>query len=117
MIRYFFGSGDICCCMRKKKNDKQKLTGRQQLEKQKEILVESLKLPKDSLLGASIVTITGNSDAFVENYRGILEYSTEEILLQGRNCQISICGKQLIIDYYTNEDMKISGQIQSIHYQ
>jgi len=49
-----------------------KLTGKQKLERRKEIIVESLKLPKDSMLGASIVTVTGNKDAFVENYKGIL---------------------------------------------
>ncbi len=79
-------------------------------------MVESLKLPKDSLLGASIVTITGNSEVFVENYKGILEYSSENILLQGKNCKIELTGKRLNIVYYTNEDMKISGKISAVRY-
>ena len=79
-------------------------------------MVESLKLPKDSILGASIVTLTGNTDAFVENYRGIIEYTGDLILLQGKTCKIKICGKRLCIDYYTNEDMKISGLIEQICY-
>ena len=66
--------------MRKLKNNP-----RTQLNRGKELVVESLKLPKDSLLGASIITVTGNTDIFVENYKGILEYSNELILLQGRN--------------------------------
>lgn len=82
----------------------------------KELMVESLKLPKDSMLGASIVTVTGNSEAFVENYRGIIEYNGEVILLQGKTCKIEIIGKRLSIVYYTNEDMKISGQIEQIRY-
>lgn len=82
----------------------------------KEMVVESLKLPKDSMLGASIVTLTGNTDAFVENYRGIIEYTGDLILLQGKTCKIKICGKRLCIDYYTNEDMKISGLIEQICY-
>lgn len=93
-----------------------KQTGKQKLERKKEIIVESLKLPKDSMLGASIVTVTGSTDAFVENYRGILEYTPETIILQGKTCQISIVGKRLSIDYYTNEDMKISGRIEMIRY-
>lgn len=93
-----------------------KQTGKQKLERKKEIIVESLKLPKDSMLGASIVTVTGNTDAFVENYRGILEYTPETIVLQGKTCQISIVGKRMSIDYYTNEDMKISGCIECIRY-
>lgn len=82
----------------------------------REMVVESLKLPKDSMFGASIVTLTGNTDAFVENYRGIIEYTGDLILLQGKTCKIKICGKRLCIDYYTNEDMKISGLIEQICY-
>ena len=68
------------------------------------------------MLGAAIVTITGNGEAFIENYKGILEYNTESIVLQGKNCKICFEGKQLSIDYYTNEDMKISGWIENIRY-
>lgn len=82
----------------------------------RELVVESLKLPKDSVLGASIVTLTGNTDAFVENYKGIIEYTSEMILLQGKTCKIQICGKRLNIVYYTNEDMKINGWIEKICY-
>ncbi len=82
----------------------------------REHLVESLKLPKDSVLGASIVTITGNRDVFVENYKGIIEYTDCRIMLQGKNGKIEICGKRLNIQYYTNEDMKISGWIENVRY-
>lgn len=85
-------------------------------EPRKELLVESLKLPKDSMLGASIVTITGNREIFIENYKGIIEYTEEHILLQGKACKISIMGKKLSIDYYTNEDMKISGCVSCVQY-
>lgn len=95
---------------------KVKNSPRAQLHKGKELMVESLKLPKDSLLGASIVTITGNTEVFVENYKGILEYSSEKILLQGKSCKIELTGNELNIVYYTNEDMKISGRIADIHY-
>ena len=82
----------------------------------KELIVESLRLPKDTMLGAAIVTITGNVEAFIDNYKVILEYNTESIVLQGKNCKICFEGKQLSIDYYTNEDMKISGRIDAVRY-
>ena len=78
--------------------------------------MESLKLPKDTMLGAAIVTITGNREAFIENYKGILEYTTESIVLQGKNAKIGFEGSSLSIDYYTNEDMKISGKMDALRY-
>lgn len=83
----------------------------------RELVVNSLKLPKDLLLGASIVTLTGNREAWIENYKGIIEYSERGILIQGKTCQICIQGNSLSIDYYTNEDMKISGNISCVRYE
>ncbi|MBE5868142.1 MAG: sporulation protein [Lachnospiraceae bacterium] len=82
----------------------------------KETLTQSLKLPGDVMMGALVVTMTGNREAWIENYRGILEYTDSVILLQGKTCQICFQGKKLSIDYYTNEDMKISGYISSVTY-
>lgn len=84
--------------------------------KTKDFIVESLKIPRDIVMGDSILTMTGNASAHIENYRGILEYSNCHILIQGKNCQICFEGKGLNIDYYTNEDMKISGCITCIQY-
>ena len=112
-------------CNRSRKSNvfkKKSITGKKSvLEKssapgRKEQLVESLKLPKDMLLGASILTMTGNHELWVENYKGIIEYTTESIILQAKTGQIAICGCGLVIDYYTNEDMKIIGNIQCIRY-
>ena len=91
-----------------KKESKKELT--------KEALIESLKFPKDVCMGALKVTMTGNKEAWIENYRGILEYTESLILLQGKTCQVSFEGTRLSIDYYTNEDMKISGCISCIKY-
>lgn len=95
--------------MKKKKNPKNNSF-------KKEILVDTLKLPKDVCMGALRVTLTGNTEAWVENYRGILEYTEQTILLQTKTCQVCFEGSRLSIDYYTNEDMKISGCIGCVRY-
>ena len=101
--------------MRKKTLSKKIFNVEERFEK-KELLVNSLKLPKDTVLGVPILTITGNREIWMENYKGILEYTQTQILLQAKICQICIEGKNLSIDYYTNEDMKISGGICGIRY-
>lgn len=82
----------------------------------REAIADSLKLSKDVVLGASIVTVTGNSEALIENYKGIIEYTEQKIILQGKTCKIIFVGRNLRIVYYTNEDMKICGCIEHILY-
>lgn len=86
-------------------------------ESRKELLVESLKLPKDMMMGAFMLSMTGNREAFIENYRGILEYTDTCILLQAKTGQVRFTGTGLVIEYYTNEDMKISGCIGSVIFE
>ncbi|MEZ3428349.1 MAG: YabP/YqfC family sporulation protein [Lachnospiraceae bacterium] len=86
-------------------------------ESKKELLVESLKLPKDMVMGAFMLSMTGNREAFIENYRGILEYTDTCILLQTKTGQVRFTGTRLVIEYYTNEDMKIGGCITSVIFE
>lgn len=81
-----------------------------------EMIMESLQLPGDILRGDMRITLTGNREVWIENYKGILEYSEECILLQGKNGRVQFEGKRLTIDYYTNEDMKLTGRIMCIKY-
>ena len=79
-------------------------------------IVESLELPRDIMYGAVIITAMGRSQVLVENYKGIIEYTKEKIRLQTKNCQVTVQGKELVVEYYTNEEMKITGFIQGILY-
>ena len=85
-------------------------------ENVKSNLVESLELPMDIMYGAVIITAMGSNQILVENYKGIIEYTQEKIRLQTKTCQVTIQGKRLIVEYYTNEEMKITGYIQGIIY-
>lgn len=80
-------------------------------------VVDALKLPKDMVYGSVIVTVTGQTEAYVENYKGIIEYTSSKIKLQTKTCQVVFIGKEFLITYYTNDEMKITGQIWEIKYQ
>ena len=70
----------------------------------------------DIMYGAVIITAMGRNQVLVENYKGIIEYTQEKIRLQTKTCQVTIQGKRLLVEYYTNEEMKITGYIQGIIY-
>ena len=86
------------------------------LNQVKSNIVESLELPIDIMYGAVIITATGRGQVLVENYKGIIEYTQEKIRLQTKTCQVTIQGTNLLVEYYTNEEMKITGCIQGILY-
>ena len=81
-----------------------------------EKLIETLQLPQDILCGEIRIIITGNHELLIENYKGLLECTNTSILIQAKNHKLLLEGKSLNIDYYTNEDMKISGRILNIKY-
>jgi len=83
----------------------------------REQVIEQLELPKDLLMGEAIVTITGRRELLIENYKGILNYEDSFIKIQAKNCRIMITGRKLSIDYYTNEEMKISGFFEQVQYE
>lgn len=83
----------------------------------KESVVRAFDLPPDLAYGSVLVSVTGQSELLIENYRGILEYKDEHIRIQAKDCRILIVGKRLGIEYYTNEEMKIKGLIEQIIYE
>lgn len=105
MVNKLFGEA-----MKKKRQNAKKA------EQLKHQVVEQLNLPKDLMFGSVIITVTGQSEAYIENYRGIIEYSQEKIRLQTKTCLVEIKGEHLLISYYTNDEMKVTGKILEIKY-
>ena len=79
-------------------------------------IAEKLNIPQDISDGLPIVTVTGKNEIYVENYKGIIEYGKCCIKIQTKVCRVTFTGKNLEIVYYTNVDMKITGDIESIGY-
>lgn len=75
-----------------------------------------MKLPRDVVLGEVLVSFVGRYSVVIENYRGILIYDDTMVKLQAKHCKLQIRGKHLHIEYYTHEEMKITGQIQSMEF-
>lgn len=81
-----------------------------------ESLSEAMKLPSDILAGAPILSMIGQRQLLVENYKGIIEYTEERIRIQTKIGRILVEGTCLNIEYYTVDDMKIIGCITMIQF-
>lgn len=85
-------------------------------KKPKEVIAKGLSLPRDVVFGDFIITLTGNQEVLIENYRGILSYNDRKISIQGNHVVLNICGSRLAIDYYSQEAMKVLGRIERLEY-
>lgn len=83
----------------------------------KERVAELSELPKDVVMGMPVLTVMGQTELSLENYRGIIEYTDTLIRVQIKGGQIRVTGKRLQVASYTNDEMKVNGYIQSIEYQ
>lgn len=79
-------------------------------------IADTLKLPKDLSRNEPLISITGQSEVFIENYEGILECNETCVLVATAACRIRFEGKHLAVEYYTEEEMKIRGCILQISF-
>lgn len=76
-----------------------------------------MQIPADLAYQESVITFWGKREVCVENYRRILEYRNDRIVLLLKNGKLCIGGCSLNITHYSREEMKISGQIHEITFE
>lgn len=61
-----------------------------------------------------IMKLTSDKKLWIENYKGLLKYENSEIVLRTKEGIVSIAGKRLSIEYFSEEDMLLAGKITCI---
>ena len=79
-------------------------------------ITDAAGMPKDVILGVPIISVIGQNEASIENYRGILEYTDKLIRIQTKLGKIHVNGRGLMVEYYNNDEMKITGHITIIEF-
>ena len=75
---------------------------------------EALKLPRDVVLGESLIFIEGSRSLVIENYSSILFYGDDRLKLLTKTGRVNVEGKGLKIEYYDEESMKVTGNIRRV---
>lgn len=82
----------------------------------KEKVTEMLELPKEIVLNMPKLTMLGNGDLIVENYKGIVEYDEGIIRLNTTSGIIKVAGANIYIKEITLESIMIFGDIRSLEF-
>lgn len=73
-----------------------------------------LEIPEEVYTNVPKITITGFSEIILENYKGILEYEKFFASISTHIGIVNINGYNLNLEKMTNDDIKITGKIESI---
>lgn len=79
-------------------------------------MAEFLEIPKDLVLDLPKITIVGMSELYLENHRGIIEYSAERMRISLSRGFIEVQGSKLEIKALMPDEMKVIGEIRAIKY-
>lgn len=74
-------------------------------------------IPEEIMTGSCCITATGQREIVIENYKNILEYQSDRLVVMTRQGRIEICGKRLEISYYGKDEMKIMGKIEALFFR
>ena len=80
-------------------------------------LADLLELPREIVLNLPRLTVIGNLQCYLENHRGVIEYSTEKIRLSVNGGEVMISGSDLVIRYLGSEEIAIDGTIGMVRYE
>ncbi|ABR49175.1 protein of unknown function DUF1429 [Alkaliphilus metalliredigens QYMF] len=82
----------------------------------KKSLSEILELPQDIMLDLPKITLVGNLQIYIENHKGIIEYTTSRIRINTKSGTLRIIGKNLSIKNIVVEEIVIVGEIQAVEF-
>lgn len=85
-------------------------------EDRKRAAVEALGLPRDVILGDVLLHFTGPYEVVVENFRSLLIYTDTYVKIKAAGCMVVFKGLHLEIETYTEDALKIKGQIRSVEF-
>ena len=81
-----------------------------------ERLASDARMRKDVVMGEAVGTVLGDFEVCNGNYRGITEYTEELVRVQTKGGQIRLTGRRLQVQYYTNDEMKVTGKIRTLEF-
>ncbi len=82
----------------------------------KESISELLELPKDIMLDLPRITLIGDLQLYIENHKGIVEYSKQRIRINTKSGVIRVTGKDLSIKTVITEEIIVCGYIDTIDF-
>lgn len=82
----------------------------------KNIFTKIMEIPKEVVVDLPLISMTGNEELTIENYKGVIEYSEERIRINTAKGVIKIEGRNLLLREITDDDIEVTGTILKLEF-
>jgi len=79
-------------------------------------LAGMLDLPREVTMNLPLITVTGSEQVSVENFKGVIEYTTERVRINTPCGVLKIVGRGLTLKQVTSENILITGGVSGLEY-
>lgn len=86
-------------------------------ERWKEKVMRALEIPGEVVLDLPRLVFTGNRQVRVENHRGVIAYSSQEVRVRVENGELVFQGEGLSLGAILPEELMVEGKIHSLTYR
>ena len=79
-------------------------------------VTEALELPKEIMLNLPLISLIGQEEVTIENYKGILEYGEELVRIGTAAGVLRLTGSGLCLKQLSAECMVVTGRIENLSF-
>ena len=79
-------------------------------------IADSFEGSKEVFLDVPKLTLIGNKEVSIENYKGICEYTESQLIIETKPCRICLEGDALEVRTISDEQIYIAGSISQIRF-
>lgn len=80
----------------------------------KKWVTEQMQLPADVMMDLPRITMIGQLHIYIENHRGVLQFSTNELRLLLKEGQLLVTGDQFVLKTILPEELLLEGRIDKV---
>ena len=82
----------------------------------KRVITGMLDLPRELTMNLPIISMVGSEELFIENYKGVIEYTEEKVRINTSCGILKIEGKKIFLKQITAENISLTGKITALEY-
>lgn len=79
-------------------------------------MTEKMDLPADVMMDLPRVTMIGNFHIYIENHKGVIRFTREELRLRLTEGELLVIGTNFVIKNILPEEMLLEGEIQDVRF-